>query len=157
MLAASCAVLVISGCASMQSGSGLGHAKIPVAEPEIRITQVSEVPAAARYISGNVPVKYQIQVANHAKEAITLTRLDVQTMGAGAYTLNPVSRPFSMKVAPDGLEAAEFWVPAVINDPTVYGANGPVTLRCIAQFDSPMGQFQHIIVQQVHEDMRETQ
>jgi hypothetical protein len=157
MLAAGCAVLVISGCTSTKSDSGLGRAKVVVAEPEIVITQVSQVPAAARYISGGLPVKYQVRVANHAKESITLTRLDLQTMGDGAYTLNPTSRPFKMKVAPDGLEAAEFWVPAVINDVTVYGANGPVTLRCVAQFDSPMGQFQHVVVQQVHEDMRETQ
>jgi hypothetical protein len=45
-------------------------------------------------------------------------------------------------------------VPAFISEEfgaTVYGANGPVTLRSVAHFDSPVGQFDHITVQQVHE------
>src|SRR5258705_1574915 len=141
MLAASCAVLlIVSGCASTQSESGIGKAKVKVPEPEIKITQLSELPGAARYISGNMTVHYQVLVANHAKEPIVLTRLDLQTMGEGAYKLNPQSRPFNIKIAPDGLESAEFWAPAFIPDVTVYGANGPVTLRFIAQFDSPYGQ-----------------
>jgi hypothetical protein len=157
MLTAIGAALIVSGCASSQSASGLGRANVAVAEPEILITQVSELPAAARYISGSLPVKYQVQVANHAKEAITLTNLQMQTLGSGAYDLPPTSRSFKMKVAPDGLGAAEFYMSAVITDVTISGGNGPVTLRCVAHFDSAMGQFQKITVQQVHENMRDTQ
>ncbi|MCU1350338.1 MAG: hypothetical protein JWO56_3368 [Acidobacteria bacterium] len=155
--AAAVAALTLTACASGRPESGLGKATVAVTDPEIQITQLSMVPGAARYISGGLPIKYVVKVANHDKQPITLTRIDVQSIGAGAYTLNPTSRPFKMKVAPDGLMAAEFWVPAVIDDITVYGANGPVTLRCVAQFDSPVGQFQRVFVQQVHENMRETQ
>jgi hypothetical protein len=157
ILAAAIAALTLTGCASGHSESGLGSATVPIVDPEIQITQMSEVPGAARYITGGLPIKYLVKVANHDKQPITLTRIDVQSVGMGAYTLSPTSRPFKMKVAPDGLMAAEFWVPAIIDDVTVYGANGPVTLRCVAQFDSPVGQFQRVFVQQVHDNMRETQ
>lgn len=157
LAAAALAALTLTSCASSTSESGLGKATVAITDPEIEITQLSMVPGAARYISGGLPIKYSVKVANHDKQPITLTRIDVQSIGMGAYTLNPTSRPFKMKVAPDGLMAAEFWVPAQIDDVTVYGANGPVTLRCVAQFDSPVGQFQRVFVQQVHDNMRETQ
>src|SRR5258708_22935363 len=109
LLAASCAVLaIVSGCAWRQSERGLGKAKVRVPEPEIKITQLSELPGAARYISGNMTVHYQVLVANHAKEPIVLTRLDLQTMGEGAYKLNPQSRPFNIKNPPDALQSAQF-------------------------------------------------
>ncbi|HWS71642.1 MAG TPA: hypothetical protein VN605_05985 [Thermoanaerobaculia bacterium] len=157
ILAAAVAALSLTSCASGASDSGLGKATVAITDPEIQITQLSMVPGAARYISGGLPIKYSVKVANHDKQPITLTRLDLVSIGMGAYTLGTTSRPFKMKVAPDGLMAAEFWVPATIDDVTVYGANGPVTIRCVAQFDSPVGQFQRIFVQQVHENMRETQ
>jgi len=157
IVAVAVAVFTLTSCASSRSESGLGSAKVDVTDPEIQITQLSMVPGAARYISGGLPIKYSVKVANHDKQPITLTRLDVRSIGMGAYTLASTSRPFKMKVAPDGLMAAEFWVPATIDDVTVYGANGPVTLSCVAQFDSPVGQFQRVFVQQVHDNMRETQ
>jgi len=141
----------LAGCASSTSESGLGHARVNLIEPEVTFTQTNVVAEVARDITGNVPVRYQVRVANKSGEPITLTRIDVQSLGAGAYTLIPQSRPFKQKIAPDHFEVVEFWAPAYIGDPTVYGANGPVTLRAVAHFDSPVGQFQSIVVQQVHE------
>lgn len=149
--AAACATLLTAGCASSRSDSGMGNAKVAMAEPEILISQVSTVSEAARHITGGIPVKYQMRIENHAKESITLKRVEVQSIGAGAYDLSPTSHPFDKTIPPDGAAVVEFWAPANISDVTIVGANGPVTLRAVAQFDSPVGQFQHSWVQQVHD------
>jgi hypothetical protein len=144
----------VAGCASSQSGSGLGHTKVNIIEPEVTFIQTSLVAQVARDMTGNIPVRYQVRVANKSGEPITLTRIDVQSVGEGAYSLRPQSHPFKKVIGPDQFELVDFWVPAFISDefgPTVYGANGPVTLRSVAHFDSPVGQFDHITVQQVHE------
>ncbi|HEY3054136.1 MAG TPA: hypothetical protein VGK04_12190, partial [Thermoanaerobaculia bacterium] len=70
--------------------------------------------------------------------------------GYGAYNVTQTSRPFKTLIQPDHTEAVQFWVPAYIDNASLVGANGPVTLRVVAQFDSPVGQFQQIVVQQVN-------
>ncbi|HEY4641962.1 MAG TPA: hypothetical protein VII75_11515 [Thermoanaerobaculia bacterium] len=144
-------VVVLAGCASSTSESGMGNAKVRLIEPEIAFTQTNYLPPVAKEITGAVPVHYQVRVANKSGEPITLTRIDVQSIGLGAYTLHSQSRPFKTKIAPDHFEIVELWLPAIIDDVTVYGANGPVTLRAVAHFDSPVGQFDSVTVQQVHE------
>jgi len=141
----------LAGCASSRSESGLGQAKVNLIEPEVTFTQTNLVPQVARGVTGGVPVHYEVRIANKSAEPITLTRIEVQSMGYGAYELSPQSRPFKQKIAPDHFEVVEFWAPATIEDPTLYGANGPVTLRAVAHFDSPVGQFQQVVVQQVHD------
>ena len=41
-------------------------------------------------------------------------------------------------------------MPANIQTTSLVGANGPVTLRVTAFFDSPEGQFKQVVVQQVN-------
>jgi hypothetical protein len=145
------AVLFLSAaCASMKSDSGLGNAKVDIIKPEIRITQLSSVPAAARHVEGNLPIQYRLRVSNRSVEPITLKQVSVQSMGYGAYIVDLASRPFKTRIEPDQFQEVEFWVPARIDDASIIGANGPVTLRATVQFDSPVGQFQQIVVQQVN-------
>ncbi|MEO8032807.1 MAG: hypothetical protein ABI837_00100 [Acidobacteriota bacterium] len=149
--AAICSTLLVTGCASSQSDSGMGNAKASIVEPEITITQVSTVSEVARNITGGFPVKFQMKVENKAKHPITLKRVELQSVGYGAYDLGPSSIPFQKEIASDGEAIVEFFIPAHVTDATISGANGPVTLRAVAQFDSNQGQFQHMWVQQVHE------
>ena len=58
--------------------------------------------------------------------------------------------PFKTVVQPGQTETVQFWAAANVGSTSLVGANGPVTLRVTAQFDSPMGQFQEIVVQQVN-------
>jgi hypothetical protein len=143
-------LLIFAGCASMQSDSGLGGAKVDIAKPELLIQQLSSVPVAARHVEGGIPVQYSLRVLNHAGEPITLKQVSIVSMGYGAYNVNQTSRPFKTLVQPNQTEIVQFWVPAYIANASLVGANGPVTLRVVAQFDSPVGQFQEIVVQQVN-------
>ncbi|MEO5760049.1 MAG: hypothetical protein ABIQ51_24710 [Mesorhizobium sp.] len=138
----------VAGCASMKSDSGQGQTKVDIIRPEVTLSQLSSVPAAARHSDGGLPIKFRVRVSNRSMEEITLKNLTLVSMGRGAYDVEQTSRPFSMTVKPDGTDTADFWVPAVA-DSTILGANGPVTMRVIAHFDSPIGQFDEIVVQQV--------
>ena len=151
-LAAASAVvlLTLAGCASSQSASGLGSASANIIEPELEIRQLSHVPIAARHATGATPVKYEFRVANRSAEWIKLVRVDVQSVGLGAYRVDSTSRPVGKRIEPDEFQTFEFWIPAVVEMETVVGANGPVTLRAVAHFDSAVGQFEKVYVRQVN-------
>lgn len=143
-------LLVFSACASMQSDSGLGATKVDIPKPELLIRQLSSVPAAARQVEGGLPVQYSLEVLNHAAQPITLKQVSVVSMGYGAYDIPSTSRPFKTIIQPEQSQVVDFWVSANIERSSLVGANGPVTLRVTAYFDSPDGQFQQIVVQQVN-------
>ncbi|MGZ5493630.1 MAG: hypothetical protein ACXW3E_09185 [Thermoanaerobaculia bacterium] len=143
-------VLLLAACSSMKSDSGLGATKVNIAKPEMQIRQLSTVAVAARYVEGGLPIQYALKVLNHAGEPITLKQVTVSSMGYGAYDVPQTSRPFSAVIQPEQTQVVDFWVPANVENVSLVGANGPVTLRVVAYFDSPVGQFQEIVVQQVN-------
>ncbi len=138
--------LLLVGCSS----AAPGVKKAPLNEPVIRITQLSNVSAAARHVTGGISVQYRVDVENTAPEAVRLKRIDVQSIGFGAYTLPPLSFPFDVNISPRETRAVDFWGPAVVETTTIVGANGPVTLRVVVYYQTPAGMRQSIVVQQVH-------
>jgi len=140
--------ITVSGCASMKSDSGQGQAKVDIIRPQVTLSQISAVSLAARHVDGPLPIKFQVRVANNSMENITLKNLTLVSMGRGAYEVEQTSRPFSLTVRPDASGTADFWVPALAGT-SILGANGPVTMRIIAHFDSPVGQFDEVVIQQV--------
>jgi hypothetical protein len=133
------------GCASAAPDSN----KARLDEPQVRITQLSDIPEAARHVTGNISVQYRVDVENRARSPITLKRIDVVSIGAGAYNLRPTSVPFDEQLNPGETRSVQFWAPASIDDPTILGANGPVTVRLTVYYDTPAGLAQTIVVQQV--------
>ena len=134
--------LLFTACASTR-------ATAPITKPEMRIVQTSTIPAAARHVTGNIPVSYAMRIANRADETITLKRVTLQSVGAGAYTIS-TSLPFDVTIAPAQFQTIEFSAGAVAST-SVVGVNGPVSLRVIAHFNSPVGEFDEIVVQQVND------
>ncbi len=145
-LLAVAATLLLVGCSSAAPDAK----KASLNEPAIRITQLSNVSTAARHITGGISVQYRVDVENTAREAVTLKRIDLQSIGYGAYTLQPISRPFDVIIHPSESRFVEFWGPAVIESTTIIGANGPVTLRVTVYYLTAEGMRQSIVVQQVH-------
>ena len=133
----------------------MGAAKVNIPDPAVTIRQISTVPSAARHVEGGVPVRYAVRVENKAGEAITLKRIVAVSLGEGAYRVQ-ASSPFNKKIEPEHYETVDFWAPAYVDNATIVGANGPVTLRVTTYYDSPVGQFQNVVVQQVHEDLGDT-
>jgi hypothetical protein len=137
-------------CASTRSDSGMGNTKVAVVKPEIDIAQLSSIPQAARHVEGAIPVHFAMRVSNRFGEPITLKSVNLQSVGVGAYDIASTSRPFKTMIQPDQEETVQFWVPANIGMATIVGANGPVTLRATLYFDSPVGQFQEVVIRQVN-------
>ena len=138
--------LLLLGCASAAP-----HPKTaPLNEPEIHISQLSSVSEAARHMAGGISVQYRVDIGNRANVPITVKRIEVISLGAGAYTLRPTSYPFNVRLNAGETTALQFWVPANIDDPTIIGANGPVSVRLTLQYETPAGVTQAIVVQQVH-------
>lgn len=135
-------LLTLTACAS-------SRATVQLTKPEMRIVQTSAIPAAARHVSGNIPVSYALRVANRSDETITLKRVTLQSVGAGAYSVS-TSLPFDVTIAPAQYQIVEFSAGAVAST-SVVGVNGPVSLRVIAHFNSPVGEFDEIVVQQVND------
>jgi hypothetical protein len=151
------AVLLLAGCGSSGStSSGKSAADLNLVEPEVQITQLNEVAQAARYQRGPISVHYQVRVANRSSEPITLDRIDVQSVGYGSYSLapNPATIAMNLQVQPDHYEVTDFWTSARVDIPSMTGANGPVSVRATAHFDSPAGKFQTISVQQINDPVR---
>ena len=138
------ATLLLLGCATSSP-------KTAAVEPELQIQQISNIPEAARYVTGRISVQYAVAVKNTTTAALQLKRIDVQSIGLGAYTLAPTSLPFDVPIAPGETKVVQFWGGAFIDSSTISGANGPVTLRAVAQFDSANGPVRTTVVQQVHE------
>lgn len=142
-------LLVLASCSSMQSDSGKGNSKVNIPRPELAIEQVNAVPIVAAHVQGAIPVQYALHVLNKAAKPITLKQVSVVSLGVGAYTVEQTSRPFKTIILPDQTQVVGFWVPAVASE-SIVGVNGPVSLRIVTYFDSPDGQFQHVVVQQVN-------
>jgi hypothetical protein len=139
-----CATLLLFSCATSSP-------KTATVEPEFQIQQISNIPEAARYVTGRISVQYAVAVKNTTPAPLQLKRIDVQSVGYGAYTLAPTSLPFDVPIAPGETKVVQFWGGAFIDSSTISGANGPVTLRAVAQFDSANGPVRTTVVQQVHE------
>jgi hypothetical protein len=133
------------GCASAAPDAK----QAPLDEPQIQITQISNIAEAARHVTGAISVQYRVDVENRAKVPITIRRIDVVSLGSGAYNLRSTSVPFSEQLNPGETRPVQFWAPASVDSSTILGANGPVTVRLTLYYDTPAGTQQAIVVQQV--------
>jgi hypothetical protein len=98
-------------------------------------------PSAQPIVGNGYPVDYQIEISNSLDHPVTLTLLEVETVGdSGAYSLRRVKHAFKRDIAARGSDAFQIraWVrPLHVNE--MGESTGPVTLRGIARFDSPKG------------------
>jgi hypothetical protein len=118
----------------------------PVPEPEVAIEQTSAVP---RQLFGPMTLRYLVQVRNVAKEPLTLKRIDLNTIGVGAYNVGPLSRPYNVTIEPGRSATVEIVGTGNVAMSTVSGANGPVTLHLVLLFESSLGSFQTVVNQPV--------
>lgn len=142
-------VLVIPILTACGSSNGFrDDAPVGLIPPELNIRQTEGQAFAARHIEGPISVKFEVDVFNPSSEAIELQRLQLESIGEGAYSLRS-TKPFQTNVEPGKTQTVEMWAPAYANS-TISGANGPVTVRIQADFRSELGKFRKIYVKQVN-------
>jgi hypothetical protein len=134
------ALLIVAGCAT-NSTSG--------PEPEINIYQISRVPYGTQHDIAPISTQFVVQVKNTLPEPLTVRRVEVQSIGGGAYTLPSYSQAFNQTIEPGATNRVSLWAPAVVTLNTTLGANGPVTLRLAVEFEAGGKKFQKIEVQNV--------
>lgn len=124
-----------------------------IIEPDFVVRQIGGVPIAARNEQGPIPVNLEVDVINRSAEPITLQRIQLETVGLGAYELATTSRPFDSTIQPGHVATVKMRLTAQAQG-TIQGANGPVTMRGIGYFDTEFGKFQKVFMQQVNDGMR---
>jgi len=143
------AFVLVAGCASAKKD----NRSAGIIEPDFVVRQIGGVPIAARHESGPISLNLEVDVINRSAEPITLQRIQLETVGLGAYSLPSTSRPFANTIEPGHVTTVKLVLPAQAQD-TIQGANGPVTMRGIGYFDSEFGKFQKVFMQQVNDGMR---
>lgn len=92
-------------------------------------------------VAGGLPVEYRIDINNPFDEPLTLTSVEIETVGeTGAYALKRVRHAFSRTIAPHSRDMfiIRAWVRTIQESDT--GEVGmPVNVRGVAQFDSTAG------------------
>jgi len=131
--------LLALGCAS-------GGAP-PGPEPDVTLIQLSRVAEGTQYDTGPVTVQYAVEVKNTLTEPLQLRRVTVQSIGGGSYTLPSHSQAFNETIGPGETKRVAFWAPGYVAMQTVAGANGPVTLRGMLEFEAGSKKFQKVVVE----------
>lgn len=135
--------LLLLVLAAVACSSGKSQ-RAEIIRPEIDIRQLVG-PSDLAYPRGIMEIQYEVRVANRSSEPITLRRIDVQSVGTGAYTLRREFFPFNEVIQPDQYKTVTFWVKAWARGRVAgAGSNEPVTVRGIASFESPVGEFNQI-------------
>jgi hypothetical protein len=135
------ALLLAFGCATSGTPSG--------AEPDVTLVQLSRVAEGTQYDTGPVSAHYGVEVKNVTAAPLHLDRVTVQSLGGGAYDLPAHSQAFDLVIAPGETRSVDFWAPANVSNPAVAGANSPVTIRGMLEFDVAGKKFQKVVVQNI--------
>ena len=126
--------LCLAACASSKSSSG-PNVSVELAQ----LTDASDV----FYMRGPVSIQYQLAISNPTSQPLTLTRLDLQTLGPGAYSLRANGTPMNLTVAPNATSNYTISVWGYSNGGYLRSSE-PVTLRGTAYFKGTSGSFMRI-------------
>jgi len=123
----------VVGCASSQAVS-----------PLVSIKQMSVVAPLRLQVEGGLPVEFQIEITNPFDHPLTLTSIEVETVGlSGAYAMKRVRHAFSQNIAPHAIATVGFraWV-QTLQETDTGTVSSPVSLRGVARFNSAAGNTQ---------------
>ncbi|HXH39617.1 MAG TPA: hypothetical protein VNN08_13380 [Thermoanaerobaculia bacterium] len=117
--------------------SGFASSSSDAPKIDIRLAQTS-MPVDTFYFRGPVSLQYQLTIANPTSQQVTLRRLDLSTVGPGAYSLRTGATPITRTIRPNGTTTITLstWGRASGGD---LRSEEPVTVRGIAYFDTPNG------------------
>lgn len=130
-------VLLVFGCSS---GDKTRPDLIP---PEFRVREISG--QFRPHANETVPITLQVDIFNHSAEDLVLKRLQIQSMGGGAYRFGPASKIFNFKIPSQSVQTFEIPVDASLESIAI-DPSTPVTIRGTAIFESPFGKFRRVFV-----------
>jgi hypothetical protein len=146
IVSAACAALI--ACGSSGSGADVPTAeKIGTEAPGIELVQLVG-PEQLNWEAGQIEMKYALKVTNRTTEPITLRQIQIKTVGLeGPYSVPQSSYFFREPVAPATTRDIEFFAKALSEgDRYRVDAQSPVSIRIIAYFEAPKGNFRQSFI-----------
>src|SRR3954447_24985799 len=135
------AIALVTGCASSQSSSSTA--------PPLKVSLLQRgTPAAdVYYFRGPINIEYDLAVANPTNDQYTLRRLDIQSIGQGAYRIRTGAQPMNQRISPNGTTSVHLSTWGQSTGGFMSSAE-PVSVRVIAQFAAPNGKsFQKVFTE----------
>lgn len=116
-------------------------------QPEIEFFQLVG-PADLNYPAGEIEVQFGVRIANRSAEPIKLRQIEMTPVGSGGpYRVRRRIYFFNEEVAPNGSRDVAFWARAdARGDALAIDASAPISVRAVAWFESPAGNFRKIVM-----------
>ena len=134
-LALSAAFITLS-CASSDLPEG-------IREPEVQLAQVFAGEGMFQ-MRGRLSIPYVIEVTNTSAIPIELERVQLRTIGAGAYEMSETVNIEPQQIAPGATRQITFTAWGFSNGGSM-NASIPTTVRAIAHFTSGNGRFRKVV------------
>jgi hypothetical protein len=126
-------LLLLAGCAS-------GAQEDPNApKVALHLEQYESVPNAYTY-NGPVNVRFALTVTNTTNEKVKLNRIEIRTIGSGAYTIQPTSTMINTEVGPGQAKTMAISVWGYAQGGRL-ASQEPVSVRALGYFTGPTGSF----------------
>ena len=123
-------------------------AQIGTVEPETSLVQLVG-PEQLNWESGMIEMKYALRINNLAAEPITLRQIQIQTVPQSSYF-------FREPVTAGTERSVEFFAKALsAGDRYRIDAQSPVSIRIIAYFEAPKGNFRQTFITNVGQSFKE--
>jgi len=105
----------------------------------LHLVPLESAPGALLY-GGAVNLQYALSVTNTTNQPVTVERIEIQTIGSGAYNIRPTSTRVNMKLGPGESKVAQFSLWGNSRGGQL-ASQEPVTVRAAAYMSSPSGPF----------------
>ncbi len=147
LASAVCFAFIACGSSGSSGANVPTAAKIGVVEPETSLVQLIG-PEELNWEAGQIEMKYALRIHNLAADAITLRQIQIQTVGMeGPYYVPQSSYFFREPVTAGSERAVEFFAKAYSGgDRYRIDAQSPVSIRIIAYFEAPKGNFRQTFI-----------
>jgi hypothetical protein len=142
-------LFVLSACGTTRNAN--------VLPPEVAIRQTFG-PADQGATEGPIRVEFELAIANQSSEELRLKRIEIESLGTGAYVLRRETIYLNEVVEPVGQKAVRFWARGFARAGTYRAGIGePVTVRAIAHFETDMGPLRKIIMKNIPQGSRSSE
>jgi hypothetical protein len=113
--------------------------------PSMHLVQITG-PQQNLYQRGLVLIRYKLYCHNRSSEPITLRQVELRLVSPGGFLPDSTPLPFAQKIAPDTTAIITFHARGYAAGTNAI-SNQPLTVRVIAYFESPEGNFHHTFLE----------
>jgi hypothetical protein len=138
---------------ALSTACGTAH-NANILAPEVSLRQTVG-PADIGATEGPIRVQFELAIRNQSSEELRLQRVEIESVGTGAYILRRETVYMKDVVEPLGETAVRFWARGVARAGTYRAGIGePVTVRAVIHFQTDMGPVRRIVMKNIPQGSR---